>query len=161
MIASVTGTFESGMERRRWRVFLDTSALIAGIISPTGAAHEVLRLCEAKVVELVVSRQVLTEADRNLSEKLPDLIPDYKALLPHLFPHLVQDPSLKAVEQSGKVINHKDAPILAAALEAGVDYLVTWNTRHFHKKAVREYVPFKIVTPGEFLDDFRRSLPEE
>jgi predicted nucleic acid-binding protein len=149
------------MERRRWRVFLDTSALIAGIISPTGAAHEVLRLCEAKVVEPVISRQVLTEADRNLSEKLPALIPDYRALLRHLSPHLIQDPSLKAVEQAGKVINRKDAPILAAAIEADVDYLITWNTRHFHKKAVRDYVEFKIVTPGEFLDDFRRSLPEE
>jgi hypothetical protein len=28
------------MERRHWKVFLDTSALIAGIFSPTGAAHE-------------------------------------------------------------------------------------------------------------------------
>lgn len=149
------------MERRQWRVFLDTSALIAGIISPTGAAHEVLRLCEAKVVKPVISRQVLTEADRNLSAKLPDLIPDYRALLRHLSPHLVQDPGLKAVEQATKVINSKDAPILAAALEADVDYLITWNTRHFHKKAVREYVEFKIVTPGEFLDDFRRSLSEE
>jgi predicted nucleic acid-binding protein len=149
------------MERRRWRVFLDTSALIAGIISPTGAAHEVLRLCEATIVEPVISRQVLAEADRNLSEKLPELVQDFRVLLRSLSPHLVQDPGLKAVEQASKVINRKDAPILAAALEAGVDYLVTWNTRHFHKKAVREYVQFKIVTPGEFLDDFRRSLSEE
>jgi len=59
------------MTRRGWKVFIDTSALIAGILSPTGAAHEVLRLCEAGVVKAVMSRQVLVEADRNLSEKLP------------------------------------------------------------------------------------------
>jgi len=65
------------------------------------------------------------------------------------------------VEQSGKVINHKDAPILASVLDAGVEYLITWDTKHFHQKAVRDYVPFKIMTPGEFLDDFRRSFSEE
>jgi predicted nucleic acid-binding protein len=40
------------MEVRRWKVFLDTSALMAGIVSTIGAAREVLRLCEAGVVEV-------------------------------------------------------------------------------------------------------------
>ena len=149
------------MERKRWTVFLDTSALIAGIISPTGAAHEVLRLCEAKVLTSVISRQVLVEADRNLSEKLPALIPDYRDLLRHLSPLIVEDPSEQAVEEAATVINHKDAPILAAALEANVDYLVTWNTRHFQKKAVKEYARFRIVTPGELLQEFRQALLKE
>ena len=34
-------------------------ALIAGVVSSTGAAHEVLRLAEAGLIELVISRQVL------------------------------------------------------------------------------------------------------
>ena len=38
---------------------------------------------------------------------------------------------------------------------------VTWDTRHFHKPLVRESVRFKIMTPGEFLEEFRRSLPDE
>lgn len=148
------------MASRPWRVFLDTSALIAGIISPTGAAREFLRLCEAGAVELLVSRQVLVEADRNLSEKLPDLIPDYRYFLHHLSPILVKDPDVKLVEKAAHLIHHKDAPILAAAIQAEVDYLVTWNTRHFHTEKVMKAVPFKIVTPGEFLEDFRRSLGE-
>lgn len=149
------------MERRRWVVFLDTSALSAGIISLTGAAHEVLRLCEAKVVELVISRQVLVEADRNLSEKLPALLPEYRELLRRLSPRIVEDPVREQTERAASVINKKDAPILAAALSAEVDYLVTWNTRHFQRASVRRSVGFKIVTPGEFLDDLRRSIAGE
>ena len=84
-----------------------------------------LRLCEARVVELVLSRQVLVEADRNLSAKLPALISDYRDLLRHLSPRVVEDPSPQAVERAAKVIHRKDAPILSAAHEAGVDYLVT------------------------------------
>ena len=148
------------MERRRWRVFLDTSALIAGIISTTGAAREVLRLCEAGSVELLVSRQVLTEADRNISEKLPALVTDYRRWIHHISPILVEDPSRKEVAEAARVIHAKDAPILAAAMNAQVDYLITWDIRHFHKSAVMKAVRFKVMTPGEFLEEFRRSLPD-
>ena len=149
------------MERKRWTVFLDTRALIAGILSPTGAAHEVLRLCEAGVVQAAVSRQILVEADRNLSEKLPEVFPEYRAFIKQLVPTVIEDPTPEAVNRAGSVIHHKDAPILAAAMEAHVDYLITWNTRHFRKKAVRAYVHFPILTPGEFLEVFRQSLLEE
>jgi len=149
------------MKLKRWKVFLDTSALIAGVISPTGAAREVLRLCEARVVELILSRQVLTEADRNISGKLPAILTDYRALLKSLAPLVVEDPAQHLVTEAGRVINYKDAPILAAALEADVDYLVSWDTRHFHTQSVKSFGRFNVVTPGEFLRDFRRALSEE
>lgn len=149
------------MERRRWQVFIDTSALIAGLISQTGAAHEVLRLCEAGVVEAVMSPQVLVEADRNLAAKLPAILPDYRAFLKHLAPRIVADPPRAAIEHAEEIIHHHDAPILAAALLADVDYLITWNTRHFQKKAVRNATPFPIVTPGEFLEAFRQAILNE
>lgn len=146
------------MEPKRRKVFLDTSALIAGIVSPTGAAREVLRLCEAGVVELLVSRQVLTEADRNLSAKLPALIPDYRHLMHRMSPTLVEDPTHREVAQARRVIHHKDAPLLAAAISAEVDYLITWNTKHFHTSPVMRAVRFRIATPGEFLEEFRGWL---
>lgn len=149
------------MEVKRWRVFLDTSALIAGVVSPTGAAREVLRLAEARVVELVVSRQVLTEADRNLSAKLPASLEDYHTLLHHLAPVVVEDPPHEAVQEAARVIHHNDAPILAAARRAAVDYLVTWNTRDFQTERVRAWAPFPIMTPGELLRAFREALDKE
>ena len=59
--------------------------------------------------------------------------------LKHLSPLIVEDPSKLAVEQACEIIHHNDAPILAAAIEASVDDLATWNTRHFQKKAGRDY----------------------
>lgn len=149
------------MEVKRWRVFVDTSALIAGVVSATGAAREVLRLAEAEVIQLVVSRQVLTEADRNLAAKLPALIDDYHQLLRQLAPVIVEDPLLDAVQEAALVIHRNDAPILASAKEAGVDYLVTWNTRDFHTERARAWAPFPIATPGEFLRAFREALERE
>jgi len=149
------------VERRHWQVFIDTSALIAGILSPTGAAHEVLRLCEAHVVQAVMSRQVLIAADQNLADKLPAIMLEYRAFLRHLAPHIVADPPRASVERAKAIIHQNDAPILAAALLANVDYLVTWNTRHFQKKSVRDAAPFPIVTPGEFLEAFRQAILNE
>lgn len=146
------------MEPKRWKMFLDTSAMIAGIVSPAGAAREVMRLCEAGAVELLVSRQVLTEADRNLSVKLPALVPDYRRLMHRMSPTLVEDPTHREVVQARRVIHHKDAPILAAAISAEVDYLITWNIKHFHKPPVMQAVRFRIATPGEFLEEFRGWL---
>lgn len=147
------------MDGRRWRVFIDTSALIAGIVSTTGAAREVLRLCEAGIVEALVSRQVLVEADRNLSEKLPSLVEEFRDFMRQMAPVLLNDPSPGEVRRASRVIHYKDAPILAAAIRADIDCLVTWNTRHFKKRDVTEAVRFKIVTPGEFLAEFKGDLP--
>ncbi len=149
------------MEVKRWRVFLDTSAVIAGVVSPTGAAREVLRLAEARLIELVVSRQVLTEADRNLSAKLPGILDDYHGLLEQLDPVIVEDPSREAVQEAIRVIHRNDAPILAAAKHAAVDYLVTWNTRDFLTAKVRTWALFPVVTPGDFLRAFREALAKE
>lgn len=146
------------MEVRPWKVFLDTSALIAGVVSPSGAAREVLRLAEVGLIAVVMSRQVLSEADRNISTKLPALLPDYRALLARLTPQVVEDPSREAVREAERVIHHKDAPILAAACAADVNYLVTWNTHHFRLEAVRAFARCHIVTPGELLHAFRQSI---
>ena len=60
----------------------------------------------------------------------------------------MEDPGREAVGHAMNVTHHADAPILAAAVAARGDYLITWNTRHFHKKPVQEFVSFHIVTPG-------------
>ncbi|MDE3034557.1 MAG: PIN domain-containing protein [Nitrospirota bacterium] len=149
------------MELKRWRVFLDTSALIAGIASQTGAAREVLRLAEARLIEPVLSRQVLTEADRNIAVKLPTILDEYHGLLEHLAPMIVEDPSREAVQEAARVIHRNDAPILAAAKQANVDFLVTWNTRDFLAAKVRTWASFPVMTPGEFLRTFREALDKE
>ena len=103
------------MARRPWRAFLDTSELIAGLLSPTGGAHEVLRLFEICVVELTVSRQVQVEADRNLTTKLPAFLDAYLDFLYRLSPTIVEDPGREAVGRAMNVIHHADEPTGATA----------------------------------------------
>ena len=68
---------------------------------------------------------------------------------------------MQGVREAARAIHHKDVPILAAARQAEVDYLVSWNTRHFHTAPVRTFARFAVMTPGEFLQAFQRTLPTD
>lgn len=56
----------------RVSVFLDTSALFAGIWSAEGGARMILKLGEAGAIRLLVSPQVLAEAESALRRKAPE-----------------------------------------------------------------------------------------
>ncbi len=58
-------------------IFLDSSALIAGVISSTGASRALLLLAEAEIITLTVSEQVIVESERSLSRKVPQALPYY------------------------------------------------------------------------------------
>ncbi len=146
------------MRKQRPKVFLDTSALIAGIASSRGAARAVLQLAEIGLIEVIVSRQVIVEADRNIEEKLPEMLNEYRKFIEILAPVLVDDPQQKDVKRFLTVINPDDAPILASAVISDADFLITWDKKHFIGKNIRIHSNLKIVTPGEFLKCFREYV---
>jgi predicted nucleic acid-binding protein len=146
------------MARPKPKVFLDTSALIAGIASSKGAAREVLRLAEIGLIETVVSRQVVVEADRNISAKLPECLDDLRSYVGTLAPVLIEDPPARDVKRFSSLIDPGDAPMLAAASSAGADYLVTWDVKHLITEGPRALSKPKVMTPGEFLHEFRTLL---
>lgn len=146
------------MRRQKPKVFLDTSALIAGVVSAKGAARAVLQLAETGLIEVIVSKQVVVEADRNIEEKLPELLDAYREFIALLSPLLIDDPHHKDIKGFLEMINPDDAPILAAAVNAGADFLVTWDRKHFIGRKFDLQNNMKIVTPGEFLKYFREYL---
>lgn len=140
----------------RLRVFLDSSVIVAGVGSLAGAAGTVLDLCEAGMVEAVLSELVLTEVDRAVSAKLPRLAPRLRSFLRLIKPTLAPEPNPSQVRASARLTHAKDAPILAAAKAAEADYLLTLDKKHF--LSLRPEVKFQplVLTPGEFLRVFER-----
>ena len=145
----------------RIKVFIDTSVLIAGVASLTGASAAVLDLCEAESIQMVISRQVLVEADRNFSAKLPGLVNQFRQFIQNLAPLMVEDPPAAAVERSASLIDRKDAAILAAAIESKVEFLITLDKKHFLKHKVQRNIPVEICTPSDFLRIFERLWFQE
>ena len=146
---------------QRIKVFIDTNVLIAGVHSVSGASATILDLCEAQVLQMVVSRQVLIEADRNFAEKFPQLVGRFRQFMHRLAPLMVEDPALESVEKAAAIIDRKDAPILAAAQNANVDFLITLDKKHFLNPKIRQKVMLKVVSPIEFLQFFEKLFLEE
>jgi predicted nucleic acid-binding protein len=134
-------------------VFLDSSALFAGIVSAEGAARALLMMAEAGLLTITVSEQVIAETERALARKLPLALDDLRATLRHTRLRIVRDPAPEAVEAHTGVIAHlADVPIVVAAMQAGVDYLATLNRRHFiDDPDVAARSGLRIGTPGDAL----------
>jgi putative PIN family toxin of toxin-antitoxin system len=143
------------------KVFIDTNVLIAGVNSVTGASATLLDLCEAGVLQMVVSRQVLIEADRNFAAKFPQLVNRFRQFMHNLAPLMVEDPTPKSIKKAAMIVDRKDAPILAAAQNANVDFLITLDKKHFLNPKTRQKVMLKVVSPIEFLKSFERLFLEE
>jgi predicted nucleic acid-binding protein len=142
------------------KIFLDSSALIAGIVSDQGGARALLMLGEAEILTLIVSEQVLAEVERNIARKAPKALPLVRKLILLANIQIMRDPPPDEVQRClSWIAHHADAPILAAAVAAHVDYLVTLNTRHFTADpGVAEQSGLRIGTPGDSLVWIRQQL---
>lgn len=144
------------------RVFLDTSALFAGIWSESGGARLILRLGEAGALQIVVSQQVLNELDDVLRRKAPHLLPPLARLLDHMRAEVTSPGDAEKKQSCLKITGHSgDAQILADAWQAKVDYLVSLDQKHIlNHPEFSQVLPYKIGTPGDFLQVYLDSLKQ-
>jgi predicted nucleic acid-binding protein len=130
------------------RLFVDADVLFAGAASPSehGASLTILRLAEIGLIEAVTSRQVVTEAERNLQEKLPDTLPAFRLLVSRCL-KVVPNPRPDDLTAYEGTADAKDLPILVAALCEQCSWLVTFNVRHFRPG----HPDVTILPPGDFV----------
>lgn len=143
------------------RVFLDTRVLFAAVLSETGGSRLILKLGEAGAVQLWVGQRVLQEADGVLARKAPDSKAAFALLLDRSQVVVGPPPDEKALAQARTVVDYpSDALILAEALAAEVDYLVSLDRRHLVGNPQNSVPPFPIGLPGDFLAWFRQHLAQ-
>jgi predicted nucleic acid-binding protein len=144
----------------KFNIFLDSSAMIAGAISESGAAHVLLNLGESQDIVLTVSELVIIESERSMAKKAPSNLNDLRSLIKLSNLRIVDNPTKEEVEANLYLINDpNDVPILLAAMKAKVDYLATHNRRHFlDDPKVAELSGLRIGTPSDVLAWLRENL---
>jgi len=144
-------------------VFLDSSALFAGVASSTGAARALLLLAEVDRITITVSEQVITETERALARKLPAALGYYRQALRSTGLRIVQDPSPEENRAHQGIIRHPpDVAIVVAAMRADAGFIATFNRRHFiDDPHVASEAGIPIGTPGDALAWVRRTLTRE
>lgn len=141
------------------RIFADSSVIIAGAFSRTDASRAVLSMAEAGLFQLVVSRQVLDESERNLRNKLPAGLVTFTQLLTNTNLLVIDDPPTTETARWLDQIEAKDAPILAVAVLEKVDRLLTLNPKDFTPQ-VAAVSGLTIQLPSEFVREIRSIVTE-
>jgi predicted nucleic acid-binding protein len=112
------------------RLFLDANVLFAAAHSPTGRSRVLFRLAERGLCTLVTSPHAVEEACRNIHLKSPAGASTLDDLLESVERVAEADPRLVAWA-ADQGLPPNDAPILAAAVAAETDALVTGDRSHF------------------------------
>lgn len=128
-------------------VVLDSNVLISAFLTPRGESDEVVRQAKGEI--LCLSPFIFTEISSNLRSLR--LLKKYRYSSADLKKYV------KSLYKASRVIEPKQLPmvcsdeddnhVLACAIEAQAEYLVTRNTRRFP----RNYAGVTVITPGEFL----------
>ena len=143
----------------RLRVFLETSALLAGIWSRESTARLTLRLGEAGAVHLLVSALTLAEIEATARDNNPDSLGYLALALDRAQVQVVPSATQDLVDRCQSFTSHPgDARLLADALVERIDYFVTTDQEHFlDQESIRGIVLFAVVTPEELIEQLRNS----
>lgn len=125
------------------RVFLDAKVLFS---AAWRADSGLSRLWEIASIHLVTSPYAADEAERNLSRKRPDGVAQLKALLDRL----EITAALVSLDE-GHGLPAKDVPILAAAVGAHCEVLLTGDIADFGHAIGSALLGVRILTPSMLL----------
>ncbi len=142
------------------RFFLDSSVFIAACLSRRGASHEIIQQGLRGTVMLVISDIVLEETERNLAS-LPRRAAEALALFEYFIasvPFVVVTATAAEVQHAAAYTKLKDAPIVAAAKHADVEYLVSLDRKDLvNVPEVSQRSGLTIVLPEDALAAIRRQ----
>jgi len=141
------------------KIFLDTSVIIAAVMSPTGGARLLFHLAQTGALGLVAGKGVLQETEQVLFRKAPQLLPLLAQLLDEIHLEIGGEPAGSENQQAASLIDYlPDAHVLAQAIHSEPDWFVSHDKAHFLGNPVLEKLPFKIGSPGDVLAWMRDYL---
>jgi len=151
------------MEKKPVRIFLDSNVILSGLLSDRGAPRLILDLLSMELPGLVAvtGRYNIVEIERNIRKKAPKALPVYGEYFPKLRIEIVSLPAPAEVAKHRGIVADKDTPVLVSAVKGKADFLVTGDKKHFGQVKVSGLVPFRIVSPSEFLEILAALLKDE
>jgi predicted nucleic acid-binding protein len=136
------------------RVFLDSNVIISGLLSDKGAPRIILDLFCLNLPHLegLTGQYNLIEVERNLQRKLSLALPVFHEYFPRLNLEIIPLPTPKELEPWHGITADNDVPVIASAIIGKANFLVTGDHKDFGSLKTNKNLPFRIVTPSEFVD---------
>src|SRR5581483_4994276 len=125
-------------------------------LSPGGGARKLFLLAEAGVLNLVVGPTVLAECDEVVRRKAPHSLPRLAQLLAAAQVETSASPTRNQIKIAEALVRYApDARVLAEAIHAKPDWLVTHDKEHFLNIRGKFNLPFQIGTPVDLIQQFK------
>lgn len=144
------------------KIFLDANIFVAASGSATGASRYLWRVAEREASwQLLTSAYAIAEARRNVEQKLPRAMPEFRDLITARTLTVVHPPLAAFLKLARTTVPEKDGPILAAAIFAQADCVCTLDQKDFHRLPVKRHCArwgLKIVFPHDLLRQWRETL---
>lgn len=138
-------------------LFFDASCLIVATGSPTGGSGFLTTLCQRHFLEGAVSSPVLTEARRNVREKLSaEALERYFRLVVLTPFRLVPVPPPRVLADCASLVGPKDAHVLAAALAV---YLLMLDKK-LAERINGADSDVQAISPGDFIKTVLPRRPD-
>ena len=140
------------MTPRNPEIFLDTSVIIAAVMSPTGGARLLFHLAHAGTIQLLVGKGVLQEAEEVMRRKAPELLGLLAQLLDEAGVEISKPPTTAQKEKARSLLSYApDATVLVQAISAKPDWFVSHDKEHFVENPDLDDLPLKIGKPGDVI----------
>jgi len=143
---------------RRHRVFVDANVLIRGVTFPR-FPYEVLRLAARHEIVLVISPSVLDDVRYYVGQLFPDHVDKLEVFLTTALVEIADEPTPEEVKANhDSVRDIDDVPVVLAAANAKVDFLVSTDTDitdvdESTEKLRQMLAPRKVMRVGSFLNE--------
>ncbi len=136
------------------RVFLDTNVLFSAAYHSSGHPAALLDAAAFGRYIPVICRVVVDEVVRNLRKKAPQALGSLERTFQEVSFEMAPEPRGSEVKRWAGAGFGSDAPVLAAAIEAEVDYFCTGDKRL--RARSETFGVLNVVSPAELLE----LLPE-
>jgi len=133
------------------KLYLDANVIFSAAHREEGRAQDLVALARSGRCKLLTSTRALEEARRNLQLKSSGFERRLMEALVHVTV-VVEAPAALVEWAQEQGLPLKDAPILAAAVNANADLLVTGDRRDFGHLHGRELRGARVVNPARALE---------
>lgn len=130
------------------KVMIDTNVFISAALSPQGPTAKAFVKAISPPYQPVVCDYIVDELHRKFQEKFPTKTMELEAFLYHALLVIRKVPTSEDENpEEQKIRDIKDRPILRAAQQAGVDYLLTGDL-DFLESDIKDP---KIISAADFI----------
>lgn len=131
------------------RVVIDTNVLVSGLLSPYGAAAEIVRMAVASSIDLLYDARIMSEYREVLSRPKFSFEKSNIDILMEFIEHY--GIPVAATPLSIHLPDVDDEPFLEVAIAGDAECLITGNMSHYPARSKHK---MRVLTPRQFINRY-------